>query len=480
MIDVYITDTLTKQKVRLEPLEPNSVKIYVCGPTVYNYIHVGNARPMVVFDAFRRFLEFIGYKVVLVQNFTDIDDKIINEAKEWNVDWKSVANAFIAEYFHDAHLLGVAAANFHPRTTDFVEDIIKAIDAMVKKGYAYNSENGDVYFSVRKLPDYGKLSGKNIDDLRAGARINVNELKRDPLDFVLWKSAKPGEPIWESPWCSGRPGWHIECSVMSQKLLGDMFDIHGGGEDLIFPHHEDEIAQSEALTGKPPAKYWMHNGMIIVRGDKMSKSLGNTFMVREAVKKYGRNSVKLFLLSKHYRSPIEFSDAILKDFTRAAQRVQNALNRFTEKYPYPLVPKYDSEMEDLVDKFVEALADDFNTPIALSIIFDTVKELNKAMDNGDDTKSLKMYHLVKRVFGPVLGIFDTEIERERPINSNNLETLIKGLIDVRNRFRKEKKFEFSDSIRDTLLNSGIKLFDTPEGTKYEIVETTEKKVEGEE
>ncbi|MFN6992196.1 MAG: cysteine--tRNA ligase, partial [Fervidobacterium sp.] len=431
---------------------------------------IGNARPMVVFDAFRRFLEFIGYKVTLVQNFTDIDDKIINEAREWNVDWKVVADTFIMEYFHDAHLLGVRTANYHPRTTDFVEDIVEAINVIIEKNYAYTSENGDVYFSVRKLPKYGKLSGKNIDDLQAGARVDVNELKKDPLDFVLWKSAKPGEPTWASPWCNGRPGWHIECSVMSQKLLGDMFDIHGGGEDLIFPHHEDEIAQSEALTGKPPAKYWMHNGMIIVRGDKMSKSLGNTFMVREAVRKYGRNGVKLFLLSKHYRSPVEFSDEILKDFMKAAQRVQNTLQRFTEKYPYPLVPDFDVEMKNLIDKFVEALADDFNTPIALSVLFDTVKQLNKAMDEGNDSRALKMYHLIKRVFGPVLGVFDTEFERERSISSDRLENVITGLIDVRNRFRKEKKFEFSDSIRDTLLNSGIRLLDTPEGTKYEIVE----------
>ncbi|MFN3691847.1 MAG: cysteine--tRNA ligase [Fervidobacterium sp.] len=469
-MDVYITDTLTKQKVKMETIEPGTVKMYVCGPTVYNYIHIGNARPMVVFDAFRRFLEFIGYKVTLVQNFTDIDDKIINEARDWNVDWKVVADTFITEYFHDAHLLGVRTANYHPRTTDFVEDIIKAINVMIEKDYAYTSENGDVYFSVRKLPKYGKLSGKNIDDLQAGARVDVNELKRDPLDFVLWKSAKPGEPTWTSPWCSGRPGWHIECSVMSQKLLGDMFDIHGGGEDLIFPHHEDEIAQSEALTGKPPAKYWMHNGMIIVRGDKMSKSLGNTFMVREAVRKYGRNGVKLFLLSKHYRSPVEFSDEILKDFMRAAQRVQNTLQRFTEKHPYPLVPKYDDEMNGLINKFVEALADDFNTPIALSVLFDTVKQLNKAMDEGNDSRALKMYHLIKRVFGPVLGVFDTEFERERSISSDRLENVITGLIDVRNKFRKEKKFEFSDSIRDTLLNAGIRLLDTAEGTKYEIVE----------
>lgn len=468
MAKVYITDTLSKSKVPLETLEPGVVKMYVCGPTVYNYIHIGNARPMVVFDAFRRFLEFVGYRVIMVQNFTDIDDKIINEAKEWNVDWKTVADTFIAEYFHDAQLLGVRAANYHPRTTDFVKDIVEAIETMIKKDFAYPAENGDVYFSVRKLRDYGKLSGKNLDDLRAGARVDVNELKKDPLDFVLWKSAKPGEPTWDSPWCNGRPGWHIECSVMSQKLLGDMFDIHGGGEDLIFPHHEDEIAQSEAITGKPPAKYWMHNGMIIVRGDKMSKSLGNTFMVREAVRRYTKDGVKLFLLSKHYRSPMEFSDEILQDNMKAAQRVHNALNRFTEKYPYPLVPKIDEEMENFIDRFVEALSDDFNTPVALSILFDTVKELNKSMDEGNDERALKMYHLVKRTYGPVLGVFDSEIQKQQQVNSEQLDQLIQGIINLRNEYRKNKQFEIADKLRDTLLNAKIKLLDTPEGTKYEI------------
>ncbi|ABS60534.1 MULTISPECIES: cysteine--tRNA ligase [Fervidobacterium] len=468
MTKVYITDTLSKSKVPLETLEPGVVKMYVCGPTVYNYIHIGNARPMVVFDALRRFLEFVGYRVIMVQNFTDIDDKIINEAKEWNVDWKTVADTFIAEYFHDAQLLGVRAANYHPRTTDFVKDIVEAIETMIKKDFAYPAENGDVYFSVRKLRDYGKLSGKNLDDLRAGARVDVNELKKDPLDFVLWKSAKPGEPTWDSPWCNGRPGWHIECSVMSQKLLGDMFDIHGGGEDLIFPHHEDEIAQSEALTGKPPAKYWMHNGMIIVRGDKMSKSLGNTFMVREAVRRYTKDGVKLFLLSKHYRSPMEFSDEILQDNMRAAQRVHNALNRFTEKYPYPLVPKIDEEMENFIDRFVEALSDDFNTPVALSILFDTVKELNKSMDEGNDERALKMYHLVKRIYGPVLGVFDSEIQKQQQVNSEQLDQLIQGIINLRNEYRKNKQFEIADKLRDALLNAKIKLLDTPEGTKYEI------------
>ncbi|ODN30864.1 cysteine--tRNA ligase [Fervidobacterium thailandense] len=464
---VYVYDTLRKEKVEFEPIEPGSVRMYVCGPTVYNYIHVGNARPMVVFDAFRRFLEYVGYKVTLVQNFTDIDDKIINEAREWGVDWKTVADTFIAEYFHDAHTLGVRAANFHPRTTDFVPEIVEAIERMIQKGFAYPTANGDVYFSVRKLENYGMLSGKRIEDLIAGARVEVSEHKKDPLDFVLWKSGKPQEPVWDSPWCKGRPGWHIECSVMSQKLLGEMFDLHGGGEDLIFPHHEDEIAQSIALTGKPPAKYWMHNGMIIVRGDKMSKSVGNIFLVREAVGRYGKDAVKLFLLSKHYRSPIEFSEEALEDNKRAVNRVYGALRRFNDKYPYPLVPKVDAEIRDYETRFLEALSDDFNTPQALAVLFEVVKELNRSMDEGSDERALKMYHLIKRVFGPILGLFDTGYETEQKASVESVDKLITSLIDLRSEFRKNKQYDIADKIRNALSEANIVLIDTPEGTKYE-------------
>lgn len=464
---VYVYDTLSRRKLPLETVEPGVVKMYVCGPTVYNYIHVGNARPMVVFDAFRRFLEFVGYRVVMVQNFTDIDDKIINEAREWGVDWRTVADAFIAEYFHDAHLLGVRNANFHPRTTDFVPEIVNVIERIIENGYGYVAQSGDVYFSVRKLESYGTLSGKRPDELRAGARVEVSEQKRDPLDFVLWKSAKPGEPTWQSPWCDGRPGWHIECSVMSQKLLGDTFDIHGGGEDLIFPHHEDEIAQSVALTGKPPAKYWMHNGMIIVRGDKMSKSLGNTFLLREAVRTFGRDAVKLFLLSKHYRSPMEFYNDVLVDSKRAAGRVHATLGRFLEKYPYPRVPQVDAEMNDYVERFKDALSDDFNTPEALAVLFEAVRELNRSMDEGDDTRALRMYHVVKRIFGPILGVFDTEqqlYESSQP--DDVLRTVVDGVIELRNELRKSRNYELADKVREALARAGITLLDTRDGTRW--------------
>ncbi|WP_126992948.1 cysteine--tRNA ligase [Thermosipho globiformans] len=467
---IYITNTETGKKEELKTIEPGVVKMYVCGPTVYNYIHIGNARPAVVFDAFRRFLEYRGYKVIMVQNFTDIDDKIINEANEWGVDFKDVADTFIAEYWKDAQSLGIRAANFHPRTTDYVNEIVEAVEKLISKGYAYTAENGDVYFSVKKFEHYGKLSGKKIEDLISGARVEINTLKKDPLDFALWKAVKPGEPNWDSPWGCGRPGWHIECSVMSQKLLGDTFDIHAGGEDLIFPHHEDEKAQSEALTGKPFARYWMHNGMIITRGDKMSKSIGNVFLVREAVKRYGKDAVKLFLLSKHYRTPIEFSDEIMMENKKAALKVLKTLNRFEEKYPFPKVPKRDEYMNDIEQKFVEALEDDFNTPKAIALIFDLSKELNKAMDEGNDDEALKRYHLITRVFGSILGLFEGGVKISESENTNKV---IEEILKVRQEFRNAKNFEAADKIRDALLNSNIKILDTPDGTKWEILEVEE-------
>ncbi|APT73150.1 cysteinyl-tRNA synthetase [Thermosipho melanesiensis] len=461
---MYITNTESGKKEKLVPNTPGVVKMYVCGPTVYNYIHIGNARPAVVFDAFRRFLEYRGYKVVMVQNFTDIDDKIINEANAWGVNFKDVADTFIAEYWKDAENLGIRAANFHPRTTDYVKEIVEAVEKLIAKNYAYVADNGDVYFSVKEFKDYGKLSGKKLEDLVAGARVEVSELKKNPLDFALWKAVKPGEPSWDSPWGNGRPGWHIECSVMSQRLLGDSFDIHAGGEDLIFPHHEDEKAQSEALTGKPFAKYWMHNGMIITRGDKMSKSIGNVFLVREAVKRYGKDAVKLFLLSKHYRTPIEFSHEIMFNTKKAALRILNTLNRFEEKYPYPLVPKRDTFMNDMEARFVEALEDDFNTPRVIALIFELSKDLNKAMDEGKEEEALKRYHLITRVFGSVLGIF----ERGLKVVETNNQKIIEEILSVRQELRKEKDYNVADKIRDALLRAGVKILDTSEGTKWEM------------
>ncbi len=462
-----IMNTFTGKKEEFVPLKDGWVRMYVCGPTVYSLIHVGNARPAVVFDAFRRYLEYRGYKVVMVQNFTDIDDKIINRANELGVDWYDFASAMIAEYFRDANELGIRSANFHPRTTDYVKEIIQIIQGLIDKGYAYVASNGDVYFSVRKFEGYGQLSGKKIEELMAGARIEPGEEKKDPLDFALWKAAKPGEPWWDSPWCKGRPGWHIECSAMSMTLLGESFDIHAGGEDLVFPHHENERAQSEAYTGKIFAKYWMHNGMIRIKGEKMSKSIGNIFLIRNALRAFGRDAVRLFLLSKHYRSPIDFSEDIMRDHKRAVERAWEALRKFESRYEDLVpVPKRDQWMEEKKEAFVEALDDDFNTPKAVALIFDLIKELNKAMDDGNEDKALKIYHLIRREFGPVLGLFDLEEEREEATGIE--EGLLNLIVDIRSELRKEKRFDLADSIRDRLKDMGVILKDTREGTIWEV------------
>ncbi|PLV56836.1 cysteine--tRNA ligase [Thermotoga sp. SG1] len=457
-----ITNTLTGKKEEFVPLQPGVVRMYVCGPTVYDLIHVGNARPAVVFDVFRRYLEYRGYRVIMVQNFTDIDDKIINKANQLGVDPKMVADTFIAEYWRDAHALGIRPANFHPRTTDFIDDIVDIIEKLVEKGYAYRTETG-VYFNVRKFKKYGELSKKKIEDLIAGARVEVDETKNFPLDFSLWKTAKPGEPCWSSPWGDGRPGWHIECTVMSVKILGESFDIHAGGEDLIFPHHENEKAQAEALTNKDFAKYWMHNGMVRFLGDKMSKSTGNIFTVREAVKKYGRDGLRYMILSKHYRSPMDFSEDLLSDYSKATRRVWEILRRY-ESNGVTGIPKRNALYEEYVNRFVEALDDDFNTPVAVSILFELAKRLSKSMDEGDQEGALLFYHLIRREFGPVLGLFDLN-EEKREIAG---ESLLRILIEVRETLRKEKRYDLSDWIRDRLKENGIILRDTPSGTEYSV------------
>ncbi|MDK2785538.1 MAG: cysteinyl-tRNA synthetase [Thermotoga sp.] len=457
-----ITNTLTGKKEEFVPLQPGVVRMYVCGPTVYDLIHVGNARPAVVFDVFRRYLEYRGYRVIMVQNFTDIDDKIINKANQLGVDPKMVADTFIAEYWRDAHALGIRPANFHPRTTDFVDDIVEIIEKLVERGYAYQTKTG-VYFDVRKFKKYGELSKKRIEDLIAGARVEVDETKNFPLDFSLWKRAKPGEPCWNSPWGEGRPGWHIECTVMSVKILGESFDIHAGGEDLVFPHHENEKAQAEALTGKIFAKYWMHNGMVRFLGDKMSKSTGNIFTVREAVKKYGRDGLRYMILSKHYRSPMDFSEDLLSDYSKATRRVWEILRRY-ESNGVTGIPKRNTVYEEYVNRFVEALDDDFNTPVAVSILFELAKNLSKSMEEGDQENALLFYHLIRREFGPVLGLFDLNEERREVAG----ESLLGILIEVRETLRKEKRYDLSDWIRDRLRENGIILRDTPSGTEYSV------------
>ncbi|WP_041083109.1 cysteine--tRNA ligase [Thermotoga profunda] len=458
---MYIRNTLSGILEEFSPKDPGVVRMYVCGPTVYGLIHVGNARPMVVFDALRRYLEYRGYRVIMVQNFTDIDDKIIIRANELGVSFEDVAESFISEYWRDAIALGVRAPNFAPKTSDFIQEIISSIEDLIKKGHAYVVE-GDVYFDVKSFPKYGELSHRSLDDMIAGARVEVNEKKRNPLDFALWKSAKPNEPAWQSPWGLGRPGWHIECTIMSTKLLGSTLDIHAGGEDLIFPHHENEKAQSEALTGQPFVKYWMHNGMIRFSGDKMSKSIGNIFLLREAIKTFGADALKLFFLSKHYRSPIDFSKEAITSTMKAVRRAIETFNRFESKVTQPSLVKSDAWIEEKRSVFCDALDDDFNTPKVIALIFDLINELNKAMDEGNDEIASKIYHLLRREFCPVLGLFELP---PQSMNSS-IDEILRIVIDVRSDLRSRKLYDLADKIRFKLKEIGIELKDKPDGTDY--------------
>jgi cysteinyl-tRNA synthetase len=469
-MNIKIFDSLKGKLVDFKPIQKDKVTMYVCGPTIYNYFHVGNARPMIVFDAFRRFLEYVGYKVVMVQNFTDIDDKLINKANEDGTTIDVIANRFINEYYRDALRLGVRNANFHPKTTDYVPQIIEFIEELIKKDYAYESENHDVYFNVRNFEKYGELSHRKVDDMRSGSRIEVNSDKRDPLDFTLWKASKEGEPSWDSPWGKGRPGWHIECSVMSTELLGDTFDIHAGGNDLIFPHHENERAQSLAKTGKEFANYWMHNGMIKSSGDKMSKSIGNIWLVRELLDNFDADTVKFFILSKHYRAPLEFSEEGLISQSKSVVRVKDTLKQVEEKFNnyVPNIP-HSKYMKDMVKEATKYLSDDFNTPRVIAMIFDLSKDLNKAINEKEDSKILEIYHLIKNNLGPILGLFEApDISKG---NEDIVDFLIEEHIALRNQARKNKDFETADKIRDDLASKGIILKDTPEGTKYNIKDT---------
>lgn len=461
---MFLKNTLSGHLEKFETLEPNVVRMYVCGPTVYGLIHVGNARPMIVFDALRRYFEYRGYRVIMVQNFTDIDDKIINRANEWNVDFKDVAETFIQEYWRDASALGVRAPNFAPKTSDFVPEIVNAIEQLIRKGYAYVVD-GDVYFDVKSFPKYGELSHRSLDEMIAGARVEVSEKKRFPLDFVLWKAAKPGEPSWDSPWGKGRPGWHIECTIMSTKLLGSTLDIHAGGEDLIFPHHENEKAQSEALTGKPFVRYWLHNALVRVSGDKMSKSLGNIFILREALKRFGADGLKLYFLSKHYRSPIDFSVEALEASTKAARRIAESFRNFESRFSSIPVPKSDAWMSEQRQRFVEALDDDFNTPKAVAQIFELVGELKRFMSEASEEKALKAYHLLRREFCPVLGLFEVGAQSEE----TELDQFVRLILDVRKELRERKLYDLADSIRDRLKSLGIEVRDTREGSTYSFL-----------
>lgn len=462
-------NTLSRAKEELEPLNDKIVNMYVCGPTVYNYIHIGNARAFIVFDTVRRYLEYKGYKVNYVQNFTDIDDKIIKRAQEENVTTKEVAEKYIDEYFKDADNLRIKRATVHPKATEHIEDIIEFIKILIDKGYAYEV-NGNVYFETEKFKDYGKLSHKNIEELMAGARIEINEEKKNPLDFVLWKAQKPGEPAWESPWGKGRPGWHIECSVMSTKYLGRTLDIHAGGPDLVFPHHENEIAQSEAAYEQPFSKYWMHIGYLNINNEKMSKSKGNFFTVREITARYNPEVLRLFMLMAHYRSPINFSLDLIEQANSAYERLSNAvlnLKQLTGICKDEELNMDEQELlkrfEELKKEFEEAMDDDFNTADAIAVLFEIAKTSNTNL-SGNSSKKLVEYILDMFLkLSEVLGLFYkgvlTEFKDEE----------ILDLIEKREKARKEKNWKIADEIRDALKEKGIILEDTPEGVRWKRV-----------
>ncbi|WZL72657.1 cysteine--tRNA ligase [Clostridiaceae bacterium 35-E11] len=457
-------NTLTKKKEEFIPIKPNEVTIYACGPTVYNYFHIGNARPFVVFDTLRRYLEYRGYKVIFVQNFTDVDDKIIRRAHEEGLTPQEVSEKYIEEYFKDAQAIGVKKADIHPKVTENIEEIIRFVQILIDKGYAYEV-NGDVYFDTFKFKDYGKLSKQSIEDLEAGARIEVNDIKRNPMDFALWKSQKPGEVAWDSPWGKGRPGWHIECSVMSTKYLGETIDIHGGGQDLIFPHHENEIAQTEACTGKLFARYWMHNGYITIDNEKMSKSKGNFFTVRDVLKDFDGETVRFFLLSAQYRNPINFSRELMQQAKTALERLYNAKNNLkhlldntTEKQLTTAEKEKLTAFEKYRKKFIAAMDDDLNTADAIAAIFELVKEINSYV-NANASKELvaKSMDLFMELVD-VLGLLTRKEE--------TLDEEIEKLVQQRQEARKNKNFALADKIRDDLKNQGIILEDTPQGVKW--------------
>ena len=461
-----IFNTMTRSKEEFKPLEEGKVKMYVCGPTVYNYIHVGNARPFIIFDTLRRYLEYRGYDVTFVQNFTDVDDKIIKRGHEEGIAPEEIAQKYIKEYFVDADGLGIKRASVHPQVTENIEQIIEFVKELEDKGYAY-AVNGDVYFDTQKFEGYGKLSGIKQEELEAGSRIEVNDQKKHPMDFVLWKAKKEGEPGWTSPWGEGRPGWHIECSVMSRRYLGDTIDIHAGGQDLKFPHHENEIAQSEARSGKTFSNYWMHNEYININNEKMSKSKGNFFTVRDISKLYDLEVVRLFMLSTHYRNPINFSDEILNQSKAGLERLYNAkervefiISKLNDNAENADELKLEEELNSFRQRFIEAMDDDLNTADALSIIFELARFMNSNV-NENSTKEFanKVLDEINELTG-VLNVVNKKHEEDM------LDEEIEALIQKRTDAKKNKDFKLADEIRNELLEKGIVLEDTRQGVKW--------------
>ena len=471
MIKIY--NTLTGHLDEFKPIKEKEVSMYVCGPTVYNYIHIGNTRPAVFFDTVRRYLEYRGYKVNYVQNFTDVDDKMRNKANAENVTVKEIADRYIKAYFEDTANINLKEEGMtRPKATDNIDGMIDIIESLIEKGYAYES-NGDVYFEVKKYKDgYGELSKQNIEDLESGARINVNEIKKDALDFALWKSSKPNEPSWDSPWGKGRPGWHIECSAMSRKYLGESFDIHGGGLDLIFPHHENEMAQSKCGCGGTFARYWMHNGYININGEKMSKS-GSFVLLRDILKSFEGRVIRLFILGSHYRKPMEFSDYELNQAKSSLERIENTLKRIKD---IDSEARGENNCEELLitkneieQKFIEAMDDDFNTAQALGYVFELIKAVNKALDDGEVSKKgleilNEVFDYLNIVIQEVLGV---KLKLEAEVNNISAE-LIEFILELRKNARDEKNWALSDKIRDRLLDMGIKIKDGKDKTTWSM------------
>ncbi|WP_392486021.1 cysteine--tRNA ligase [Haloimpatiens sp. FM7315] len=462
-----IYNTMSRKKEEFKPINPGEVKMYACGPTVYNFFHIGNARTFIIFDTIRRYLEYRGYKVNFVQNFTDIDDKMIKRANEEGITVKELGDRFIKEYYKDADGLNIERATTNPRATEFMDNIIKFVSDLIDKGYAYEVE-GDVYFSTKKFKDYGKLSGQNIEDLQAGARISVDERKKDPMDFAIWKSEKPGEPSWKSPWGKGRPGWHIECSCMVHDLLGETIDIHGGGMDLIFPHHQNEIAQSEARTGKKFVNYWMHAAYLNIDNKKMSKSLNNFFTAREVLEMYSKDVIRFFMLSAHYRNQLNFSKDLLESAKSSVERIYNTIGNLEsllleikDNNNSKDEKDFEVKLQSYRDKYVEKMDDDFNTADAISVIFDLVKDINLNLNNNSSKKIVNDALELIRELGSPLGILQDSTK-------GSLEEKIEKLIEDRQKARKEKNWALADQIRDELNSRGIILEDTPKGVRWHL------------
>lgn len=464
-----VYNTLTRQKEEFIPIIPGEVKMYGCGPTVYNFMHIGNARTFIVFDTIRRYLEYRGLKVTFIQNFTDIDDKMINKANDEGITVKELGDKYIKEYYQDADNLKLERATVNPRATEYINDIIKFIEELIVAGYAYEID-GDVYYSTKKFADYGKLVGQNLEDLQAGARISVDERKKDPMDFAVWKAQKPGEPAWESPWGLGRPGWHIECSCMAKKLLGDTIDIHAGGMDLKFPHHENEIAQSEAVTGKPFANYWIHSAFVNVDNKKMSKSLNNFFTAREILEEYDADAIRFLMLSGHYRIQINFTKELLDSAKSSIERLYNCINNLENLKDEVNKKVMDGEEENYLksldkygEKFIEKMDDDFNTADAISVLFDLTRDINNNVSINSSAELCEKANNLIRELGKPLGILQNYMKKD-------LETEIQELIDKRQQARKDKDFALADKIRDDLKSRNIILEDTPQGVRWKKID----------